>query len=86
MTEQHNASDPARSRFFAITGLRIIAIALIATGTAMAAGRIAWVDPGVALPIGIIMIGAGLFDLIVIVPKLVRRWKSGGTSSGRGDA
>lgn len=72
------APDPARSRFAALTLLRLGAIALIAFGAALAAGRVAWVDAGLAFPIGLIMVGIGLFDMIVFVPLLTRRWRSGG--------
>ncbi|MEQ1510806.1 MAG: hypothetical protein ABL909_10465 [Sphingopyxis sp.] len=85
MTEQHNAPDPAKARFFAITGLRVMAIALIAFGAAIAAGHIAWIAPGIAPAIGIVIIGVGLLGLIAIVPMLIRRWKSGGVSGGGGD-
>lgn len=70
------ATDPARSRFAALTLLRLCAIALIAFGAALAAGRVAWVDAGLAFPIGLVLVGVGLFDLIVFVPMLVRRWRS----------
>ncbi|MEK6542715.1 MAG: hypothetical protein AABZ45_11435 [Pseudomonadota bacterium] len=77
MPDQQSQNDPARTRFLAISLLRLVATLLIVFGIVIAAGRIDWIDEGVALYVGIFMVGIGLFDMIVFVPMLTRRWRSG---------
>ncbi|MEQ1726478.1 MAG: hypothetical protein ABL882_11195 [Sphingopyxis sp.] len=70
--------DPARARFAVISAARIIAAILIAFGIVVAYGRLDWIDAAIALPLGIGMIAIGIIDMIVVIPMLVRRWRSGG--------
>ncbi|MEQ1687358.1 MAG: hypothetical protein ABL874_02170 [Sphingopyxis sp.] len=78
MTDPHDGPDPARARFAVISAARIIAAALIAFGIVIAYGRLESVEPAIALPLGVGMIAIGIIDMIVVVPMLVRRWRSGG--------
>ncbi len=68
--------DPARSRFMAITLLRLIATLLIAGGIIIAFGQLDWVDSDYAMPIGIAMSAIGIVVLVVMIPRLTRRWRS----------
>lgn len=71
-------TDPARSRFFAITALRLSAALLISFGLVIAFGETGWTDPASGRVIGLAMAAVGAIDLLLFVPMLIRRWRSGG--------
>lgn len=71
--------DPARNRFIILTALRFVAAFLVMFGILLAFGRIDWVGPDLAAPLGYALIVAGIADLLVVVPMLARRWRSDGS-------
>lgn len=73
MTE---TNDPAKARFIALSAMRVIAALLILAGVVMAFGNRVWIDSETDRIAGFILIAVGFFDLLVLMPMLVRRWKS----------
>ena len=63
--------DEAKRRFFALTALRFSGVALVMLGVAIVSKRL--IEP--AELIGYVLIVIGAFDVIVLPPLLVRRWK-----------
>ena len=70
--------DPARARFMALTMLRFAAALLVSFGLVIALGNRDWLAPRTGLIVGMVMVAVGLFDLLILVPRLLRRWRSGG--------
>jgi hypothetical protein len=66
----------AKSRFMKLTMLRISAAALVILGAMMATGKFETIDASLANPLGIAMIVMGFADLVIIIPMLLRRWRS----------
>ena len=68
--------DPAKARYLILMTLRFTAALMVMIGVVLALGNRDWIDPAIARPLGIVMIVAGFVDLAVVVPMLVRRWRS----------
>jgi hypothetical protein len=68
--------DAAKARFFVITGLRGAAALMIVAGMIIGFGEREFIDPVIRLPVGLALIGVGLIDLLVVVPLLIRKWRS----------
>jgi hypothetical protein len=64
-------ADPAKKRFFALVLIRWTGVALVLVGMMINAGRIA--APGI---LGVLLVGFGLFDALVMPVILARRWKT----------
>lgn len=71
-----NTPDPARARFAMLTVLRFVAAAMVVAGALLLSGNIAAIPSEVGIPLGIALMGIGIVDLLVIVPMLVKRWRS----------
>ncbi len=69
--------DPARQRFLIISLLRLMAMIFIAAGILALVGRMPGLDASMQKPLGIALAAIGLIDLVVLVPLLTRRWRSG---------
>ena len=70
------APDPARARFIALALLRVGAALMVGAGVVLAFGDHGWVNRPVATYLGIALIVAGFLEMMVVVPMLVRRWRS----------
>jgi peptidoglycan biosynthesis protein MviN/MurJ (putative lipid II flippase) len=70
-------SDPARARYFTLSLMRVMAALMIVAGMVLAFGERDWLDRDVAIPLGYGLIALGFFDLLILLPMLLRRWKSG---------
>ncbi len=69
-------ADPARTRFFMLMALRIVAVVLVVFGVMLTIGELTAVSPDIARPLGIALMGIGIVDLFVILPMMTRRWRS----------
>ncbi len=69
-------SDPARSRYFLLTAMRIAAAAMIVAGMILAFGERDWFEPETQRIIGYLLMLVGFLDLLVALPILLRRWKT----------
>lgn len=65
--------DPAAGRFAAIQITRLIGVACVALGMAIATDRML---PGVPHWVGYVLIANGLIDVFVIPPILIRKWRT----------
>ncbi|HTI31757.1 MAG TPA: hypothetical protein VL405_06460 [Sphingomonas sp.] len=63
--------DEAKRRFFALSAIRFCGLALALLGVWIVSKRS--IEP--ADVIGYLLIAAGAFDVIVLPPLLIRRWK-----------
>lgn len=70
------APDPAKARYLVLMVLRFTAALMVMFGVVLAFGDRDWVDPAIARPLGYVLIVTGVIDLTVVVPMLVRRWRS----------
>lgn len=70
------APDPARARFITLALLRVGAALMVGLGVVLAFGDHGWVEQPVATWVGIALIAAGFLEMLVVVPMLVRRWRS----------
>jgi hypothetical protein len=66
----------APARFAILSALRLIAALMIAGGILLAFGDNQWLGEDIRLPVGLILIGIGMVDLLWMVPMLARRWRS----------
>ena len=77
MTDPSPATQQqSRRRFIALSAWRFAGAFGIILGLVVNAGRIGWIAPGVAGPLGIAMVVAGAIIMIVVIPTLLRRWRS----------
>lgn len=67
--------DPARTRFFALTLLRLSGAAMAVIGLLLLAGKLSLITGGDAV-IGAILLVVGAFDLLFLPAILARRWQS----------
>jgi hypothetical protein len=74
MTMAEPQSD--KGRFLTITATRIIAVLMITGGLILAFGEREFLDPSIGFPVGLGLIGMGFVELFVVVPFLIRRWRS----------
>ncbi len=68
-------TDPARQRFFLLLGLRIGAMLMMLIGATLATGR-SLLFGAASLPVGIVLLVIGTLDLLIVIPLLMRRWRS----------
>lgn len=68
--------DSAPMRFAIISGARLLAALMIVGGIVIGFGDRAFVDEALKLPVGIALIIAGFVDMLLVVPWLIRRWRS----------
>jgi hypothetical protein len=71
-----NAPDPARARFFAISGLRLSAAMIIAVGFIVLFSPMVDFEAGMRKLIGFGLVTVGLFELLVVIPYLIRHWRT----------
>ena len=65
--------DPAKARFAAINGARVMGVASVIIGMLMATNRLL---PEFPDWVGYILIGSGLLDVFVVPTFLARKWRS----------
>jgi hypothetical protein len=65
-----------KARFFTITLLRIASVLMIAGGLILAFGEREFLDPAIGYPLGLFLIVNGFVDLFIVVPMLIRRWRT----------
>ena len=68
--------DPARNKYIVLMALRIAATAMIVGGMLMAFSDRQWFEPETQRIIGYLLMAVGFFDLLVVIPMMIRRWKS----------
>ena len=73
---QPNTPDPARGRFFAISGLRLTAAMIIAVGFIILFSPMVDFEAGTRKLIGFGLVIIGLFEMLVVIPFLIRRWRT----------
>jgi hypothetical protein len=75
MSQQRHepATDPAKARFFAIQGTRLLGVAFVIVGMMIARGSL-W--PSLPDWVGYLAIANGLVDIFVIPLRLQRRWRT----------
>lgn len=71
-----NDADKAPARFAILTMLRLVAVAMIGGGMLVAFGENDWLSADMRVPVGLVLIGIGIVDLVWMVPKLARRWRT----------
>ena len=59
-----------------LTMLRISAAALVIQGAMIATWKFETIEASLAHPLGIAMIVMGFADLVIIIPMLLRRWRT----------
>lgn len=69
-------TDPAQSRYFILMGLRILATVTIVAGLILAFGDRRWMQPETQVGLGYGLMLVGFFDLLVILPFAIRRWRT----------
>ena len=63
----------AKTRFFILSAIRLLSMALILVGLLIVAGKIP-----IPRPAGYVFTGFGLLELLLLPPFLARKWKSPG--------
>ena len=69
-------ADPAKSRYIALMALRIMATVMIVGGIILAFGERQWLEPETQRMLGYGLMAVGFFDLLIVIPIVIRRWKS----------
>lgn len=69
-------ADPAKSRYIALMALRIMATVMIVGGIILAFGERQWLEPETQRILGYGLMAVGFFDLLIVIPIVIRRWKS----------
>jgi type VI protein secretion system component VasK len=69
-------ADPARSRYMVLMAMRAVATLMIVAGVVLAFGERQWLEPETQRMLGYGLLLVGFFDLLVVVPMMLRRWKS----------
>lgn len=72
------ADDLAKKRYFALSMMRVIGIAMLMAGFLLIAGRWSITEPAVDRWIGGALVLIGAFDFAVMPKLLARRWKTPG--------
>ena len=67
MTEESDA----KTRFFILTAIRLLSMALILVGLLIVAGKLP-----IPKPAGYVFTGFGLLELLLLPPFLTRKWKT----------
>ena len=68
--------DPARNKYIMLMALRIAATAMIVAGIVLAFGDRKLFEPETQKIVGYLLMLVGFFDLLIIIPMMIRRWKS----------
>lgn len=68
--------DPAQARFFAISGLRLTAAMVIAAGIIILFSPLVDFEPDTRKWVGYGLVALGFFEMLVVIPMLVRRWRT----------
>ena len=63
----------AKTRFFILSAIRLLSMALILVGLLIVAGKL-----GIPKPAGYFFTAFGLLELLLLPPFLARKWKSPG--------
>ena len=71
-----NATDPAKNRYIMLMALRVAATLMIVGGIVLAFGDRAFLEPETQRIAGYLLMAVGFFDLLVVIPMMIRRWKS----------
>lgn len=71
-----NATDPAKNRYIVLMALRIAATLMIVGGIILAFGDRAFLEPETQRIVGYMLMAVGFFDLLIVIPMMIRRWKS----------
>ncbi len=66
-----NEEDPARSRYFTISMIRLAGVALVLAGALVVRQIIEW-----PVEAGYVLIVAGLFDVYIVPQVLARKWRT----------
>lgn len=69
-------ADPAKGRYIALMALRIMATVMIVGGIILAFGERQWLEPETQRILGYGLMAVGFFDLLIVIPIVIRRWKS----------
>jgi hypothetical protein len=74
------AHDPAMARYFTMTATRIGASLLMVLGIILLAGNARWADRLIGQTgsqvVGFACVIAGMLVLLLVLPRLARRWRS----------
>lgn len=70
------ADDPAKNRYMVMMALRVAATLMVVGGVVLAFGERQWLDPETQRIVGYGLMLVGFFDLLVVIPMLLRRWRS----------
>lgn len=65
--------NDARTKFFILSAIRLLSMALIMVGLLIIAGKL-----NMPKPAGYVFTGFGLLELLLLPPFLARKWKSPG--------
>ena len=71
-----NATDPAKNRYIMLMALRVAATLMIVGGIVLAFGDRSFLEPETQRIVGYLLMAVGFFDLLVVIPMMIRRWKS----------
>ena len=71
-----NATDPAKNRYIMLMALRVAATLMIVGGIVLAFGERQLLEPETQRIAGYLLMAVGFFDLLVVIPMMIRRWKS----------
>ena len=69
--------DPARTRFIVLMAVRFSSVALVLGGMLISSNRFPAIEPPLAQWLGYALMAAGFLELVVVVPMLHRRWRTG---------
>lgn len=61
----------AKTKFFILSAIRLLSLALILVGLLIIAGKL-----GMPKPAGYVFTGFGLLELLLLPPFLTRKWKT----------
>ncbi len=70
------SADPAKARYLILALLRVMAALIIVAGMVLAFGERSWLGAEIDRPLGYGLMALGFLDLLIILPMLLRRWKS----------
>jgi hypothetical protein len=68
--------DPARKKYVILMALRLAATLMIVAGVILAFGDRPFFEPETQKIVGFLLMAVGFFDLLVVIPMMLRRWKT----------
>ncbi len=71
-----SAADPARNKYIVLMALRVAATLMIVGGIVLAFGERQLLEPETQRIVGYLLMAVGFFDLLIVIPMMIRRWKS----------